>query len=411
METQDDEARRSRSGFLQTLDRWGRGRVSIWILAATVGIGIYAQAAFYLFTTVRTRDSYSYYYAAVALRKGLDPYDRVALNSLAPDRVGYVMPYLYPPAFAQAWSPLIALSPEAAHSTVVAVSTLLALLNVAILWSLLPRPPHQGVWLLAFLALHAVCGPVVSAVRLGQITVLLGTLIFGSLALERARHSGPAGALFSLACLTKVTPVLFVFDLIARRRWLTIASFTGVTLLLVASSVFTIGPEPWRRFLEIMAQPKPFEPLMSMHGLLAHAFGKDPSSAWALEVAWGVSALALFLVVVWLLKRDGKNGDPVKNWSVLTLFGLLASPMTWHHHYYLALLPFSYLVFREQTPRLRAIAVAVALLALFRYPGSLHYLKPLCAIAGLALLGLAPHPPLVDGPPPETPAALLRGSA
>lgn len=369
------------------LDRWGHNRILVGALAAAVALAIYAQGALGLFSQERARDSYSYYYAAMALRDGVDPYDPQALKDQAPDELGHVFPYFYPPIFAQAWSPFLRLSPTDALGAWVAITSALALVNAALLWRLLPAPPYAGAWLLAFLGLHAVCGPLVSSVRLGQINVFLGTLVFAALLQERARRAAPAGALLAAAVLTKVTPVLYAFDLLSRRRLATLLSFVGVTGLMVGLSISASGVAPWRRFVEISLQPKPFNPVMSLHGLLTEVGSRAGFSPWLIQGLWGAGALALLaVVIVWLSRQTPQTVDPVRNWSVLTLFGLLASPLTWHHHYYLALLPFSYLVLREQPARLRAVAVLLALLALLRYPGAFHFLKPLCALVALGLL-------------------------
>ena len=231
------------------------------------------------------------------------------------------------------------------------------------------------------------CGPLVSSVRLGQVNVFLGTLVFAALFQETSRRAAPAGALLAAAFLTKVTPVLYSLDLLARRRLVTFLCFASGTGLLVGLSVWSSGLEPWRRFAEISMQPKPFEPVMSLHGLLSRLGPQVGAAPAWIQGLWAAAALGLLLtVVLWLLRQKPEAADPVRNWSALTLLGLLASPLTWHHHYYLALLPLSYLVLRAQPSRARAVAVALALLTLLRYPGALHALKPLCAVAALGLV-------------------------
>jgi hypothetical protein len=353
------------------------------IAVAAAFLLVHAQARLHLLTADRTVDSYTYYFAAKALARGENPYDTEALQAGAPPEAGFVFPYLYPPLVALLWRPLTPLGPESAHAAVVAGSTLLAVVNLALLWRLVRPPAYAGAWLLAFVALHAVCGPLVSTVRLGQINVALGTLVFGALLCERSDRSAGAGFLLALAILVKVTPFVFLVDLLVRGRWRTIAWCAASALALVASTIPVIGVGPWTAFFDRAFTPLPFNPPISLKGIL-DALGR----AWAIPrgIQLGL-VLAGLSVLLWRLLRrlpalGSETRDPVPAWAMLALVSLLAFPLTWHHHYYLALLPFGYFLPRafERGGRHRWLWTAAALAALLRYPGALHPLKPLAAL-------------------------------
>jgi hypothetical protein len=387
------------SGLVARLDSLGRRRWVIGAVATLAFLFLYAQARYSLFTRDTIVDSRSYYFAAKALERGLNPYDPEVLQALASPDHRPVYPYLYPPFIASIWRPLTSLDPDPAHLLWVAVQTVLAAANAALLWSLIRPRSHRGAWLLGFLALHAVCGPLVSTLRLGQINVLLGSLVFGALACERSGRATCAGILLSLSILTKLTPAIFLVDLFWRRRWRAILACGATTLVCVSSSILLDGPGVWASFLARAASPLPFNSPSSLGGAIeavGRPIGLQRSTAGAISVA-------VLIAVGWRLLRNfprlaHERDAPVPMWSALTLFGLLAFPLTWHHHYYMALLPFGCFVPRvaereREREREReeftwdiVLWSAVALAALLRYPGALHPLKPLSSV--IALLAL-----------------------
>lgn len=371
------------------LDAWGRRR---WVLALAVLLTfgfVFAQARFGLFTADRTVDSYSYYFASRALAAGASPYDSAALQALAPAEVDFVFPYLYPPLLAFLWTPLTALDPFQAHQAVMLGSMLLAMLNLALLWSLVRPSCHAGAWFLALTLLHAVCGPLVSTVRLGQINVLLGTLVLLALLHERSNHPTRAGFFLALAILIKVTPLVYLVDLVIRGRWRTVGSCALSGGALVVVTIPFIGPRPWGEFVSHALEPLPFNPPISLKGLL-DAVGASLDADRGIVIAVVLGGLT---AVLWRLMRRlpalrRETEDATAAWGMLTLFALLASPLTWHHHYYLALLPFAYFVPRafERGGRSRLVWAAAALAVLLRYPGALHPVKPLATLVTFFLV-------------------------
>ena len=104
-------------------------------------------------------------------------------------------------------------------------------------------------------------------------------------------------------------------------------------------------------------------------------------------------ALAFVLItaaVAWMVRRLPRLGDAVSNWSFLALFSLLVSPLTWHHHYYLAVLPFGVGLVKRVDGGAPSRAVwlwaALAVATLLRYPGVLSPIKPVASFVALFLL-------------------------
>ncbi len=371
---------------LTPIGRHRTGPVLVWL---GVLVLLAVQAFWAPLTDDATVDSHSYYFGARALADGANPYDTAVLQELAPDRLGFVFPYVYPPVLALAWRPLLALTPEDAHRVAIAVGLVLTTLNASLLWSLVrPRTDAAG-WLVLFLGAHTVMGPLVSSLRLGQVNVALATLVLGALHLERRDRPALAGLLLAGAILVKLTPAVFLVDLLLRGRWRTIG-FTAVGgTAIVGISIMLVGTDPWAWFVERARQPLPFNPPISIRGwvdALGLAFGWD--NAAKLVAFLTIFTAALVLVVRRLLAFT-TAGDTAASWAVLVWFGLLAFPLTWHHHYYLAILPFALFMLRafDAGHRWRAVAwVVLAAMALARYPGALHPLKPIASLVGLVLV-------------------------
>lgn len=348
---------------------------------------VYAQAKFSLFTHDRVVDSYSYYYAAVALARHQDPYDARLIEGIAPADLRPIYPYLYPPVVALIWRPFTALHPRDAHDAFVIVSTLLAALNVFLLHRAAPSPRHARAWALALILFHAVCGPLISTLRLGQINVLVGSLVFGALCALRTGRQTPAGVLLALAMLVKITPAVFLVDLIARRQW---RALTACAISIAAAGLATlplIGVAPWASFAARVRRPLPFAPPMALGNVLESA-----ARSLSLPPEVGASAAVgaiVGLVILAIRRMRGRwraAADPAPCWGALVLLALLAFPLTWHHHYYLALLPFAYFLPRAvegRPPWIAGVWIVACLAALLRYPGGWHPIKPIAALLAL----------------------------
>jgi hypothetical protein len=391
------------SGFLDRLDRLGRRRSFLLVLSSAVFLFVYAQGALRLFTQDRICDSYSYYFASVAIKAGLNPYEPRILRELGATVSSPVYPYLYPPVLAEVWRPLIRLGPDVSHQVLVLLSTLLAALNAILLWKVFPKPRRAGAWLISFVLLHAVCGPLVSSLRLGQINVLIGTCIFGALLLEKQDRPWKAGLLLAVAIVIKVIAIILLVDLVARRRGKTLLAVALGGCALILGSIAIFGLTPWVEFLSFVPKPLPIWPPLSLRQILSsagRALGIANPSFWMLSIPLA-AALGIALLPR-LLRTWRRRGDPTEGWSLLLLYALMVSPMTWHHHYYLGLLPFGYFVLSATRPAGRAAAVGLALAALLRYPAALHILKPIAsAIAMYLPLGIASPQAAADGVPPH----------
>jgi len=347
---------------------------------------VFLQAWFGAFTGDATIDSYSYYYAAEALARQENPYDTATLQRLAPDELGFVFPYLYPPVVALAWRALLPLGPTLAHHTTIVAGVILAAINALLLWRLVRPEKNRGLGWIAFCALHAVCGPLVSTLRLGQVNVVVVALVLLALHAERKDRPVGAGLLLAIAILVKITPAVFLVDLFLRSRWRTLFATVGWAGMLVAASAVVTGIQPWLDFAVRVRDPLPFNPPMSLRGLVELA--ALPLGLGPLPRALAFLALASFVIVRIVRRLVEAPADPVRGWSMLAIGSLLLFPLTWHHHYVLALLPFSFFAFRafeSDQPKRGGFWVLLAACTLLRYPGVLHPLKPVASFLAVIL--------------------------
>ena len=365
-----------------------------WIIVLIILIAyslLFVQAYFKPFTKDRIVDTWSYYFASKALIQGENIYDAKTIEELAPSNLGPVYPYLYPPILAMLWTPMLFFSPVTTYNIFLAINLFLTGINGLILWRLFGADKKGLDWfLIFFIAFHVIFGPLVSTLRLGQINIFLGSLIFLSLYLQSRGKEIFASFLLSLAILIKITPAVFVLYYIVQRRWRPIISIFLFSLGICLISIALIGFKPWIDFIERAIQPMPFKPIITLKTLVItiteqlHLNGNI-----GLMIFIFIIGLLLTRVVARLIKMKREYIEPIEAWSLLTLFSFLIFPLTWHHHYYLGILPFMFMFirsFRQHQEWQKWVWLVLTLCALFRYPGTLHFLKPISSLIGLILI-------------------------
>jgi hypothetical protein len=161
------------------------------------------------------------------------------------------------------------------------------------------------------------------------------------------------GALLGSAALLKYPLGLFLFYLIAERRWRAAAGFLGCAIALFAASIAVVGVEPhaiWLReaILPALNRPVAAFNVQSLDAFLARLWTDGNLANWeALElgrrftlVRYAVLALLLaFAVWAYVGKRDAPSATV--DFSVVLCFSLILSPISWSHYYSWLLLPLS----------------------------------------------------------------------
>jgi alpha-1,2-mannosyltransferase len=235
------------------------------------------------------------------------------------------LPFTYPPAAALLFLPLTVL-PSGLTWGVVSTVSVVALATVVHV-SLRPSrwAATAGLTVLA-LGLE----PVWKTLALGQINLILLALVVLDVVV-RPRFSG---VLVGVAAAVKLTPLIFVVHLFVVGRWRdglrALGTFAGLQALM-----FALMPSDALEYWTKAA----FDPdriggvhwvfNQSLNGLLSRASHDAP---WSAKVALLIAAV-LAVPAVFVVRRLHARGETLAALLVTAFLGLLASPVSWSHHW------------------------------------------------------------------------------
>ena len=245
------------------------------------------------------------------------------------------LPFTYPPFAALLFAPLAVLA-EPAAAVLMTVLTVLAAIRLAGLvvgqFELsVPRQTRMaGVVLIALLASE----PVISTVLFGQVNLIL-------LALIAQAWFRPYGrwALIGLgvAAGIKLTPAIFILGLFARGRWrdgLRASVAAAATLLIGAiylgrpTHTFFLGGQG---FSDTRIGGTAFISNQSLNGVLWRWSGFGGQ-----RLLWIILAVAVVATSMWTARILHAAGQSMLAFCVVALAGLMASPVSWTHHWVVA---------------------------------------------------------------------------
>jgi alpha-1,2-mannosyltransferase len=231
------------------------------------------------------------------------------------------LPFTYPPVAAVVFS-VPAMLPLPVATALLTVAGLVALTATVLLAAPVGiRGPLAAVAVVA----ASVLEPVRSTLSFGQVNLVLMGLVAVDCLSVRTRY--PRGVLVGIAAAVKLTPAIFVLYFLARRQYpaaltavLTFAGATGLGMLLApADSVtywYTALFDPGR------IGGAAFVTNQSLRGELTR-LGVD-------QGVWVVLVVAV-LVAAWHGAR--RAVDPAAAVLLVAAAGLLASPVSWSHHW------------------------------------------------------------------------------
>lgn len=242
----------------------------------------------------------------------------------------FPLPFTYPPFAAVVFYPLHLLpfglvafcwqiGIIAALYGVVRISQLLlggrAPRSVAMLWTAV------GIW----------TEPLRSTFDYGQVNVVLVLAVLYAVYSNRWWLSG---LLVGLAAGVKLTPAVSGLYFVGARRWGT-AVFSAVVFFgTVAFSVLVIGDEARRYFTELLGDADRIGPIgtsfnQSWRGGISRILGHD--AGYGPAVLLGIAVTAVLAVLAW--RAIGGSADRLGAILIVSLFGLLLSPISWTHHW------------------------------------------------------------------------------
>ncbi len=262
--------------------------------------------------------------------------------------------YIYPPALAVLLAPLTWLPYHAANLAWFWLNVALLALSIRLLGRH-GAPAAAAVMALAF---H----PTIRALQCGQVSLLMLFLLaagLGALRSRSARGDAAAGACLALAAAVKLTPVVLIAWLAWSGRRRAAAWAAGLLALLAAIGVVVAG---WSNhvlyvtgFLPELSRGAATWANQSINGFLnrlltdasmsAFVFPPEPPGVRLLSRAAAVLLLAAAFVTA--RPRAESAADPYRRfalgYALVALTTLLVSPISWEHHFVIALIPLSVL--------------------------------------------------------------------
>ncbi|MFI1241510.1 glycosyltransferase 87 family protein [Nocardia salmonicida] len=265
------------------------------------------------------------------------------------DPTHYGLLYTYTPFSALVFLPLL-LVPWAHVTTTWMVLNLLVLFAVAL----------QSFRMLGYRAtpkLAAVCAlltlactfaePVRTTLYYGQINLVLMLLVLWDF--SRAENSKLRGIGVGIAAGIKLTPLYFIAQYLAQRRWraaatgaLTFVASIGLTALVLPRDSYQYWTSTFFHSGRIAPDVHPAN--QSLRGAIAH-LTHGPAPVWL----WLLIAIPIALAALWLSAVLVRRGEPLLS---VTLGGLTAcaiSPYSWGHHWVWFVPLLVYLIHRAQT--------------------------------------------------------------
>jgi alpha-1,2-mannosyltransferase len=262
---------------------------------------------------------------ASALVHGTDPY-RVA----GP----YGLPFTYPIFAAMVFIPF-ALLPELAARVALTVASFTALILIChvSLRQVAPRLSHRRAALVSLpAAVVAVSShPVLDTLSFGQINLILAAMVLTDVFLVTGRGRG---VLVGLAAGIKLTPGLFLIYYVVtgqRREARNAAVTAGLTVL----AGFALRPGAawtfWTRYLVDpgRAGTLTYAANQSILAVTARMLRVSQPPSW---LAWVLSA-AVVVAAAAIARRASRAGEQLTAVSVVAAAALLASPISWTHHW------------------------------------------------------------------------------
>ena len=247
--------------------------------------------------------------------------------------------FTYPPLAAMLFTGLTVPATAVLKPMATAANLLLLPLMLGLALRLAPIPARrsQGEALqVALLASAAAIWlePVWTTLRYAQIDLLIGTLVLYDL--SRPDSSRWKGAGIGLAVALKLTPALFALYLLLSRRYraaaVSLAAFCGSLAL-----AFVVLPGDSREYWGgAFLDPSRVGRIenaanQSLRGALVRL-----THSTQVEAMWLCAGLAVGVAGIAMAVAAGRRGEERRGFALCALTGLLLSPVSWSHHWALA---------------------------------------------------------------------------
>jgi alpha-1,2-mannosyltransferase len=236
--------------------------------------------------------------------------------------------FTYPPFGALMFIPMSRLPWRGAVFLLLVCSAVAYLVAV---WLTARRLGWHGPAMLLALVAGLLAAPVVRTAEQGQINLILMALVMVDMWVVPSKYRG---TLIGLAAGIKLIPGVFVLYAVIRRDWLSVARSAAAGAATVAVT-WAVNPAASSRYwTELVFDTSRsggggYPDNQSLVGVLARVLHNDAPPIW-LTLPVQAAALALAAVVA---RRADHAGRPIEALLAIALGGLLASPVSWSHHW------------------------------------------------------------------------------
>ncbi|MFC4377782.1 glycosyltransferase 87 family protein [Nocardia halotolerans] len=189
--------------------------------------------------------------------------------------------------------------------------------------------------------------PVRTTLYYGQINLWLMLVVLWDF--SRGEHSRLRGLGVGIAAGIKLTPLYFIAQYLAQRRWraagtaaLTFLATIAVTGLILPRDSYQYWTSTFFQSGRIAADDHPAN--QSLRGAVAH-LTHGPAPIWL----WLLIAIPLALVALWLAAALERRDEPLLSVALGGLTACAVSPYSWGHHWVWFVPLLVYLIHRAQT--------------------------------------------------------------
>ncbi|MGO1055285.1 glycosyltransferase 87 family protein [Crossiella sp. CA198] len=240
------------------------------------------------------------------------------------------LPFTYPPVAAVLFSVFAAL-PGWLMNTLVLATSFLAMTAVCVLVAGKLFQRREIAWTVGAGAAVLSIGmePVISTLAFGQINIMLMALVV--IDCFAVRDPRWRGVLVGLAAAIKLTPAVFVLYFLIHRDWRAAVNSIGAFVVLALIGFLVAPTDSTEYWFHALIDPTrigglAYAPNQSLRGLL-HRLNPGPD---AISLLWlGLAALVMLLAVIVALRTR----DEVIALLAIAAGALLASPVSWSHHW------------------------------------------------------------------------------
>ncbi|MFC7342428.1 glycosyltransferase 87 family protein [Saccharopolyspora griseoalba] len=246
------------------------------------------------------------------------------------------LPFIYPPFAAILFTPLAWMSEQAAVVTV-AVCSHLAILVTSYAFAkssahLAPRAGLVAVATAGLMPWLTVLEPARETLNYGQINLVLMALVAADCLLPRTRW--PRGLLVGLAAAIKLTPLGFLLLFLLRKDYRAMAVSAGAFAVTVLIGWLALPRDAGEWWLDKMwSTTADFGTVYAGNLTLRSLLAKQELTGVALDSLWIAGSVLLLALAVLGIRYALRASDLPLALVINAVWVLLASPISWSHHW------------------------------------------------------------------------------